>query len=163
MTNAKKKAEPGDQTAAERRAGEAQVKALITALAPSHSRLVQGARRALQKRLPTAFELVYEYRDAFVISYSPNENGYDGVLALRADADGVGLWFNDGKNLPDPDKLLRGSGKVTRSIALESTAMLARPAVARLMDEAIKRNPAPFAKSGRGALLIRLTAAAKRR
>jgi hypothetical protein len=45
---------------------------------------------------------VYEYRDWFVISYSPNERGYEGVLVIRASANGVGLYFNRGKELPDP-------------------------------------------------------------
>ena len=67
-------------------------------------------RRWLRKRLPTAHEVVYEYRDCFVISYSPNERGYEGVLAIRASADGVRLYFNHGKGLPDPEKLLQGSG-----------------------------------------------------
>jgi hypothetical protein len=52
--------------------------------------------------MPTAHELLYEYRDFFVISYSPNERGYEWVLAIRASADGVRLYFNRGKELPDP-------------------------------------------------------------
>src|SRR5438105_12889320 len=104
-------------------------------------------RRCLRKRLPTAHEVVYEYSDFFVISYSPNERGYEGVLAIRASANGVELYFNRGKELPDPAKLLRGSGKQTRSIHMESASTLARPAVARLIDEAIARNRAPIAST----------------
>jgi hypothetical protein len=55
-------------------------------------------RRWLRKRLPTAHEVVYEYRDCFVISYSPNERGYEGVLAIRASANGVTLYIS-GKEL----------------------------------------------------------------
>ena len=102
-------------------------------------------RRWLRKRLPTAHEVVYEYRDYFVISYSPNEHGYEGVLAIRASADGVRLYFNRGKELPDPAKLLQGSGKQTRWINLEGASTIARPEVARLIDEAIARNRVPFA------------------
>ena len=101
-------------------------------------------RRLLRKRLPTAHEVVYEYHDCFVISYSPNEHGYEGVLAIRASADGVRLYFNRGKGLPDPEKLLRGSGRQTRWIHVEGASTLARPAVARLIDEAIARNRVPF-------------------
>jgi hypothetical protein len=119
-------------------------------------------RRWLRKRLPTAHELVYEYNDFFVISYSPNERGYEGVLAIRASANGVELYFNRGKELPDPAKLLRGSGKQTRSIHMEGASTLARPAVARLIDEAIARNRVPFALTGRGPVVIR-SASAKQR
>ena len=95
----------------------------------------------------------------FVISYSPSEHGYEGVLAIRADADGVKLYFNRGKELPDPEKLLQGSGKQTRWIHLEGASTLARPAVARLIDEAIARNRVPFASAGRGPVVIRSTSA----
>ena len=120
-------------------------------------------RRSLRKRLPTAYEVVYEYRDWFVISYSPSERGYEGVLAIRASADGVRLYFNRGKELPDPAKLLQGSGSQARWTNLESAATLARPAVANLIDEAIARNRVPFARAGRGAVVIRSASAKQRR
>ncbi len=120
-------------------------------------------RRWLRRRLPSAHEVVYEYRDCFVISYSPNERGYEGVLAIRAGANGVELYFNRGKELPDPARLLRGSGKQTRSIHVEGASTLARPAVARLIDEAIARNRVPFARTGRGPVVIRPVSAKQSR
>jgi len=119
-------------------------------------------RRWLRKRLPTAHEVVYEYHDFFVISYSPDDRGYEGVLAIRASANGVELYFNRGKELPDPEKLLRGSGKQTRSISMEGASTLAHPAVARLIDEAIARNRVPFAPTGRGPVVIRSRSAKQR-
>jgi hypothetical protein len=155
---------PGNtQSAVARRSAEAEVRTLITRFAPVHLRLIGAVRRSLQKRLPTAHEVVYEYRDFFVISYSPNEHGYEGVLAIRAGANGVSLYFNRGKELPDPEKLLQGSGKQTRSMNLEGASTLARPEVARLIDEAIARNPVPFAPAGRGSVVIRSTSAQKGR
>ena len=96
-----------------------------------------------------------------VISYSPNEHGYEGVLAIRASADGVKLYFNRGKELPDPARLLQGSSQ-TRWIHVEGASTLARPEVARLIDEAIARNRVPFAPAGRGSVVIRSTSAKKR-
>ena len=156
---------PGStQSAAERRAAEAEVRTLIDKFAPAHLRLIAAMRRSLRKRLPTAHEVVYEYRTWFVISYSPNERGYEGVLAIRGSADGVKLYFNRGKELPDPAKLLQGSsGTQTRSINVLSASTLARPEVARLIDEAIARNPVPFASAGRGSVVIRSTSAKQRR
>jgi hypothetical protein len=103
-------------------------------------------RRRLRKRLPTALEVVYEYRGFFVISYSPSERGHEGVLVVRAN--GVRLYFNRGKELPDPGKLLQGSGNQTRWINMEGGSTLARPEVARLIEEAIARNRVPFARAG---------------
>ena len=151
---------PGStQSAAARRSAEAQLRSLIAKFAPAHLRLVSAMRRWLRKRLPTAHEVVYEYRDCFVISYSPSERGYEGVLAIRGSADGVRLYFNRGKGLPDPEKLLQGSGGQTRWIHVEGASTLARPAVARLIEEAIARNRVPFALAGRGSVVVRSASA----
>jgi len=147
--------QPSTQSAVARREAEAQLRGLIVKFAAAHQRLVGAMRRSLRKRLPTAHEVVYEYRDWFVISYSPDERGYEGVLAIRAGANGVDLYFNRGKELPDPEKLLRGSGKQTRSIHMEGASTLARPAVARLIEEAIARTHVPFARTGRGPVVMR--------
>ena len=150
------------QSAAARRSAEAQLRTLISKFTPAHLRLISAIRRWLRKRLPTADEVVYEYKDCFVISYSPNERGYEGVLAIRGSGNGIKLYFNRGKELPDPAKLLQGSGNQTRSINLEGASTLARPEVARLIDEAIERNRVPFALAGRGSVIIRSTAAKQR-
>jgi len=151
------------QSAVARRSAEAELRGFIAKFAPAHQRLMGAMRRWLRKRLPAAHELVYEYHDFFVISYSPSERGYEGVLAIRASANGVRLYFNRGKELPDPAKLLQGSGNQTRWIHLEGASTLARPAVARLIEEAIARNRVPFAPTGRGPVVIRSTSAKQRR
>ncbi|MCC6678822.1 MAG: hypothetical protein IT436_16960 [Phycisphaerales bacterium] len=139
------------------------MRASIAKFAPAHIRLVGATRRRLRKHLPTAHEVVYEYRDCFVISFSPRDRGYEGVLAIRGSADGVRLYFNRGKGLPDPEKLLKGSGSQARWILLESASTLAHPAVTGLIDEAIARNRVPFAPAGRGSVIIRTTSARKAR
>jgi len=154
---------PGSaQSALARRSAETELRKLIDRLAPAHLRLIGAMRRRLRKRLATAHELVYEYRDWFVISYSPNEHGYEGVLAIRADAEGVKLYFNRGRELPDPEKLLQGSAQ-TRWIHVEGASTLTRPEVACLIDKAIAFNSVAFAPAGRGSVVIRSTSAKQRR
>jgi hypothetical protein len=145
---------PNPQSAVARRDAEAVVRGLIAKFAPEHRRLVAAMRRWLRKRLPTAHEVVYEYRDCFVLSYSPNEHGYEGVLAIRGSADAVKLYFSSGKGLPDPEKLLQGSAKA-RWMHVEGASTLARPAVVCLVDEAIARSRVPFERTGRGPVVIR--------
>lgn len=153
------------QPALARRSAEASLRELITKYAPAHQRLVAAVRRSLRKRLPTAYELVYEYENqgCFVISFSPNEHGYLGVLAIRGSVEGVRLYFNRGKELPDPDKLLEGSGGQVRYIPLEGSSTLALPAVSRLIDAALAHNRVPFARSGRGPVVVQSTATKQRR
>jgi hypothetical protein len=150
------------QSAVARRAAEAELSTLIAEYAPKHRRLVDAVRRRLRKRLPTAHEIVYEYRDNFVISLSPDERGYEGALVIRASADGVRLYFNRGKDLPDPEKLLQGSSQ-TRWIPVPAASSLARPEVVRLIDAAVAHNRVPFAKTGHGSMVIRPTSAHRRR
>lgn len=152
----------GTQSAAERRSAEAELRGLIDRFTPAHLRLVGAIRKWLLKRLPTAHEVVYEYRDCFVISYSPSGHGYEGVLAVRGSADGVRLYFNQGKELPDPAKLLQGSSR-SRWIDVDGAATVTRPDVVRLIDEALARNRVPFAPAGRGSVVVRSTSAKKRR
>ena len=153
---------PGStQSAVAQRSAEAQLRTVIDKLAPAYLRLVAAMRRWLLKRLPTAHEVVYEYRDCFVVSYSPNEHGYEGVLSIRGSAEGVRLYFNRGKGLPDAEKLLQGSSQ-SRWILLESASTVTRPEVACLIDEALARNRVPFARTGRGSVVIRSTSAKKR-
>lgn len=149
------------QSAAEKKAAEAQIRTLIDKFAPAKLRLIDTVRKELRKRLPTAHEVVYEYAEWFVISFSPSGQGYEGVFAIRVDADGVKLYFNRGKELPDPEKVLEGSGKLVRSIDVESASTLTRPAIVSLIDEAITRNPVPFATAGSGSIVLRSISAKK--
>jgi hypothetical protein len=143
----------GARPAAARRSAEVQLQALIDKFAPELPRSISAMRQALRKRLPTAHEVVYEYRDCFVISYSPSEHGYEGVLGLRGSADGVRLYFQRGKDLPDPAKVLRGTAQ-TRWTGLEGASTLARPEVAALIEAAIALNRTPFARTGRGSVVM---------
>jgi hypothetical protein len=146
---------PNTQSTVARRSAEAQLQELIIRSAPAQQRLIGATRRWLRRRLPTAHEVVYDYSDFLVTSFSPSDHGYEGVFAIRASAEGVRLYFNRGKGLPDPEKLLRGSGTQTRWIPVEGTSTLARPAVTDLMDAALARNRVPFARTGRGPVIIR--------
>ena len=141
--------------------GESELREITDKFAPAHQRLVSAARRILRTRLPAAHEIVYQYRTWFVISYSPNEKGYEGVLAIRGDVNGVKLYFTNGKELPDSGKLLKGSANA-RYIEIEKTSTLTDPAVSHLMDEAIARNRTAFAPSGRGSIVIRSKSTTKR-
>lgn len=142
-------------SATERRAAEAHLRTLLTPFSLAQRRLISATRRALKAYLPTSWELVYEYRDCVVISYSPSEHGYEGVLGIRASKDGIKLYFNHGKELADPSKLLRGSGKQARAMDLTSASILAQPAAKGLIDQAIALHHIPFAPSGSGAIIIR--------
>jgi len=141
---------------ADRQVGvERQLKAFIAKFGAKDQRLIRAVRSAVRKRFPTANELVYDNYNFFVIGYSPTERPSDAIVSIAARANGVGLCFFHGASLPDPKKLLLGSGNQTRFIRLESAATLAHPDVETLVAAAIARSKAPLPATGRGKLIIR--------
>src|ERR1700720_1273097 len=134
---------------------EEQLASFIDKFDPKHAALIRSVRKALRKRLPTANELVYDNYNFFVIGYCSTERPSDCVVSIAAGANGVGLSFYYGATLPDPRKLLLGSGSQNRFIRIESVATLTRPEVAELIAAAIAQAERPLPGSGRGKLVIR--------
>ncbi len=134
---------------------ERQVSVFIAKFKPEDQKLIRSVRRALRKRFPRAYELVYDYRKNFVISYSPVEYGAGSIVAMIADAKGVRLTFNQGPSLPDPHKILLGKTGQTRYIWLESAGVLRRPEVESLMTAAARKAKIPLPRSGHGGLIIK--------
>jgi len=141
---------------------ESQLTAFIRKFAAKDQRLIRAVRSAVRKRFPTAHELIYDNYNFFVIGYSPTERPSDAIVSIAARANGVGLCFIHGAALPDPKKLLLGSGNQTRFIRLESANVLANPDVEALVAAAIDRSKTPLPAKGRGKLIIRSVSAKQR-
>ena len=136
-------------------AAEATLQSYIERLDPEIQKLARSVRVAVQKRLPTANELVYDYKTFVVISYSPTDRGIDGIVSIAARPDGVRLYLNPGPQLPDPKKLLQGKGKQARFVRLEAARDLTHPDIEALIDAAIDQAEIPLPSEGRGRLVIR--------
>jgi hypothetical protein len=141
---------------------ERQLAAFIRKFSPIDQRLIRAVRTELRKRFPTANELVYDNYNFFVIGYSPTERPSDAIVSMAARANGLGLCFIHGAKLPDPTKVLLGSGNQTRFIRVDSTQVLERPEVQALVAAAIAQARVPFPADGRGKLIIRSVAAKQR-
>jgi hypothetical protein len=146
----------GPETPAKRLAG------FLGKFDPAVARFLRGARAALRKQFPTANELVYDNYNFFVIGFCTTERPSDCFVSLAADAKGVGLSFYYGATLPDPHKLLQGSGNQNRFIRLESAATLARPEVQALIQAAVRQSRRPLPATGRGRLIVRFVAVKQR-
>ncbi len=139
-----------------------QLAAFIAKFDPKLAAEIRSARQLLRKRYPTANELVYDNYNFFVIGYSTSERPSDCMFSLAANAKGVGLSFYYGSTLPDPHKILLGSGNQNRFIRLESTATLSRPEVLDLMRAAVAQADPPLPKKGESRLIIRSIATKQR-
>ena len=141
---------------------EHQLRGFIAKFGPKHQTLIRAVRRALRKRFPTADELVYDNYNFFVIGYSSTERASDSIVSVAAGASGLGLCFIYGAGLPDPQRILLGSGKQTRFIRIDSARVFARPEVEKLIAAAIARAKTPLRTTGRGKLIIKSISAKQR-
>ena len=138
-----------------------QIAAFIKKFDPAVAKLIRSVRSALRKRLPTAIEQVYDNYNFLVIGFCASERTSDCIVSLAASAKGVALSFYHGASLPDPDKILQGSGSQNRFLRLEGAVTLAQPAVASLIRAAVAqaRTPLPV---GRGYTVIKSISAKQR-
>ena len=141
---------------------EQQLRRFIDKLEPRHQAVIRAARKKLRKRFPTANELVYDNYNFFVVGYGPTQRPSDCIITIAAGANGVGLCFVHGAKLPDPDKILIGSGRQTRFIRLPSAKILDQPAVQALLEAATEYTQTPLPSTGRGRLVIRSVSAKQR-
>lgn len=130
---------------------------------PAIAKLVRQARTALRKRFfPTAVELVYDNYNALAIGFGPNERASEAIVSLAVFARGVNLYFIRGAKLPDPHKLLKGSGNQGRFIRLHSATQLNQPAIASLLHAATQLGKTPLPTTGRGYTVIKSISAKQR-
>jgi len=99
---------------------------------------------AMRRRLPPSVELVYDNYNALVVGFGPTDCASDAVFSIVLYPRWVTLFFLHGATLPDPSKVLKGSGKIVRHVVLDSAADLDKPAIRKLMDRALAACEEPF-------------------
>jgi hypothetical protein len=132
-----------------------QLDGLMRRFDPAIRQLVGQARAKLRWRMPTAIELVYENARALAIGFASSERKSDAIVSLAVYARGVNLYFIYGAALPDPNRLLLGSGNQGRFVRLESASLLDRPEIDALLAAAIAEGDTPLPPSGRGRVVIK--------
>jgi len=139
-----------------------QVAGFIAKFDPAVAKLVRSARSVLRKRYPTAIELVYDNYNALAIGYSPTERTSDVLFSLAVYPRWIDLYFMYGRSLPDPDRLLQGSGNQGAFVRLNDASALDRPEIKALMDAAIRKSDVPLRASGRGYTIVKSISAKQR-
>ena len=141
---------------------ERQLAEFIAKFTPEMAKRIRAARAKMRNRIPQALELVYDNYNFFVIGYGPSEKAGEAIFSLAAQAKGLSLCFLQGARLPDPKRILRGSGNVVRNIRLETADTLDRPEVEALIAVALERAKVPLADRGRHRLVIKSVSAKQR-
>jgi hypothetical protein len=139
-----------------------QLAAFISKFDPAVASVVRSARSILRKRFPTAIELVYDNYNALAIGYSTSERTSDVLFSLAVYPRWVDLYFMYGRRLPDPDKLLQGSGKQGAFVRLDDLSVLDDPAVKTLLEAAVRNSDSRLPGRGKGYTVIKSISAKQR-
>jgi len=98
-----------------------QLESFISKYSPEVAREGRAAIKALERLVPGAVRMVYDNYNFLVVGFGPSERASEAVLSLAFAPRWISLCFlQGGPKLPDPHKLLRGSGTVVRNVRLES-------------------------------------------
>jgi len=92
------------------------------------------ARQLVRTIFPEAHEALRPTYRTIAYGFSPKMS--DEVCYIAPLANGVHLGFHYGTQLPDPQGLLKGTGKLLRHIRLESPEDLNNPALKTLLEAA---------------------------
>ncbi|MEP6764072.1 MAG: hypothetical protein ABJB66_07165 [Gemmatimonadaceae bacterium] len=107
----------------------------------------------LRLAFPGTNQIVYDYAKSVVVSFSMTEHGYEAIVAIAIAADSVKLYFD--KSIPDPKKLLEGTGSKVRSVTVNAASDLDDGDIHLLMTAAIKHSGVTFPRTGSNPMIIK--------
>jgi len=108
-------------------------------------------------------EIVYDNYNALAIGFGPSDKASEAIFSIAVFPRWVSLFFlQSGAKLPDPDKVLKGSGTRVRHIVLTDPKILEQPAVKKLMALALKSAKKPLDPRQRRQLIIKSISAKQR-
>ena len=137
------------------KSAEAQFAEFIAKYDAEIAGLAESIRAEMRKLYPTALELVYDNYNALAIGFGPTEKSSQAIFSIAVFPQWVSLFFLQGKGLPDPEKILKGTGNVVRHVVLKSPDALEEPAVTALMEAALERAAVPLDPNGKHRLIIK--------
>jgi hypothetical protein len=138
-----------------------QLAAFLARFLPEVSAAAEAALERMRARLPGAVEMVYDNYNALVIGFGPSERPSEALFSVVVYPRYVSLAFLTGASLDDPEGVLQGDGKVARYVRLESPAVIDRPAVTALIDQALARGD-PWDPRRESRLVIKSVSAKQR-
>src|SRR5665213_3208226 len=126
---------------------EAQLRTFLAKYEPEMAAEARDVRARLEKRMPTAIQMIYDNYNGLVIGFSPSDRPSDAVLSMIVLADHVSVCFLQGASLADPDGILLGAGNRVRHIKLTGPSQLSTRPVSKLITDALASAKVQFSKS----------------
>ncbi len=122
-----------------------QLKTFLKPYDSSTQKLALSLRQIVLDEMGPCYEHIYDAYSAVAIGYGVGPRMPDFIFHIAVYSNHVNLGFNWGATLPDPDRLLEGSGKQIRHISIRTEADLAKP----VLRQYIKKAMAAFADDAR--------------
>ena len=139
-----------------------QLDAFLDKFTPEVATTARHCLKKMRARLPGAVQIVYDNYNALAIGFGPSERASEAIFSIVLYPRYVTLFFLQGARLPDPKKVLHGSGKIVRHIQLEGATDLDQAAIRELMAVALKSAKVPIDRKASGGLAIRSVSAKQR-
>ena len=105
-------------------------------------------RALVIEEMAPCYENIYDAYSAVAIGYGTSERLSDGICHIAVYSKHVNLGFNDGAHLPDPKKILAGTGKSIRHVTFRTPADLEQPYIRSYLQRARKHAMAEARKLG---------------
>ena len=134
---------------------DSQLAAFLARFDPVVAKQARAALAGVRAQLPGATELVYDNYNALAIGFGASERSADAFLSVAVFPRWVSLFFFPGVGLPDPEKLLAGSGSRIRHVKLGDRITIDTPAVKALITAAHGRAKTAIDPAGRRRVVIK--------
>jgi hypothetical protein len=121
-----------------------QLNDLLAKYTPEVRAIAKSALARLRELIPGAVELIYDNYNALAIGLGPTDRASDAIISVALYPRWVNLFFLHGAKLPDPHRILKGSGSRVRHVVLEHPDEIDEPAVLAMIQEAIDQSGQPF-------------------
>src|SRR3954471_24254589 len=134
---------------------QAQLDGFIDKFTPQVAALTRALIEKTKARVPGSTIMVYDNYNALAIGFGPTDKAGQAIFSLAVMPRWVTLCFLRGKGLPDPHRLLKGSGSRVRHIQLHTAEAFDDPAVQELLAAALEGSQTPIDPSAEQRLIIK--------
>jgi hypothetical protein len=121
----------------------AALEADVDRLLSEHTPELQAIERALRTTIRTAFPVAIEQVDFAnkLIAFGRSMKIRGLLFAIIAHKSHVNLQLADGADLPDPQRLIEGTGKRIRHVKIRSVEAASSPAVVAIVEAQLAARP----------------------
>ena len=134
---------------------QAQLDGFIDKFTPEVALLTRKLLDKMKARVPGATIMVYDNYNALAIGFGPSDRAGKAVLSLAVMPRWVTLCFLFGAGMPDPHRLLNGSGSRVHHVRLHAAEDFDDPRVQDLLAAALDRSEPPINPTREQQLIIK--------